>query len=338
MQRCLELAKNGQGSTHPNPMVGSVILENGEIIGEGWHKKPGTSHAEVVAIESVKDKSRLKSATIYVNLEPCAHFGKTPPCALRIIQEGIPHVVIGTKDPHEVVGGKGIQLLKEAGIKVEEGFLTKACEHLNRAFFTFHRKQRPYITLKWAQSADGFIAPLNETRRPDQPHWITGAKTKQRVHKIRSEVDGILVGGNTIVMDNPSLTNRFWSGVDPIRIVWTKHPLDGQYEVMKDGKTTWIVGPNASEYGYETPIEAWNAKSVIEIIAGLYKRGVVHLLVEGGTKTLMAFIQDDLWDEAFMLTGSVQFQNGIPAPTLTNAIAKDRFKVENDDWQRFEHV
>lgn len=338
MQRCIELAQLGQGYTHPNPMVGSVIVESGEIIGEGWHRKAGTPHAEVHAIDSVQDKSRLANATIYVSLEPCAHHGKTPPCANRIVQEGIPHVVVGTLDPHSVVSGKGVEILEKAGVSVVVGVLENECQALNRAFFTFHNEKRPFVTLKWARSADGYLAPSPEARESGIPAWITGSRSKQMVHKLRASVDGILVGGRTVVDDNPSLTTRLWPGTDPQRIVWTSRPIDSQATIMSDGLPTWVIGPNASDYGYSAPIEAWNALSAVELLHQLYERGIMHLLIEGGAKTIEKFTKDELWDEAYILTGTTVFGSGTPSPDLHHAKIIDSHWVEDDLWQRFVHV
>ena len=210
IRRCIELAKNGLGTTHPNPLVGSIIVYKDEIIGEGWHKKAGEPHAEVIAINSVKDKSLLPKATIYVSLEPCSHFGKTPPCCDLIIANIIPNVVIGTMDPFAKVAGNGIKKLVEAGKNVIVGILEDECNELNKRFFTFHNKKRPYIILKWAESLDGFIAPLTKVKK--EPVWITNDYSRQLVHKWRSEEQAILVGTNTIIDDNPSLTTRDWTG------------------------------------------------------------------------------------------------------------------------------
>lgn len=338
MQRCIELALLGLGRTNPNPMVGAVIVENGEIIGEGWHRKAGEPHAEVNAIESVSDKSRLKNATIYVSLEPCAHYGKTPPCALRILEEGISKVVVGTRDPHKAVSGKGIDMMREKGIEVMVGILEKECQDLNKAFFTFHKENRPYVVLKWAQSTEGYIAPLPSMRVENEPAWITGSKTKQLVHRMRAQADAILVGGKTVVTDNPSLTTRLWDGKDPLRIVWTDRPIDQRNDVMSDGGKTWVIGPNASEYGYKLPIESWDVHSTSELLFELFEKGVMSLMVEGGPQTLEKFIANDLWDEAYVLTGKRSFNNGLPAPKLTNANFKEMYVVDDDIWLRFEHL
>lgn len=335
MRRCLELASLGRGRTFPNPMVGSVIVHDNVIIGEGWHHKAGKPHAEVNAIESVRDKSLLKHSTLYVSLEPCSHFGKTPPCALRIIEEEIPKVVVATTDPHSAVAGKGIQMLRDKGIDVTVGILEKEAQELNVVFFTNHLHKRPYVTLKMAVSSDGFIAPDPAERNPNEPAWITGYRSKQKVHKLRSEVDAILVGGKTIVMDNPSLTTRLWPGNDPQRVVWTNRPIDSRNIVMRDGKPTWIVGPNAKDYGYPSPIEAWNTHSAMELLQSLYQRGICHLLVEGGAATIQRFLEDEVWDEAFILKGKVAFGSGTHAPVLNPFQFIEESQVDQDLWQRF---
>lgn len=338
MQRCLELAALGRGKTHPNPMVGSVIVHNDKIIGEGWHHKAGEPHAEVNAITSVKNRELLKESTIYVSLEPCAHYGKTPPCSLRIIEEEIPRVVVATVDPHSAVAGKGIQMLEERGIDVQVGVLQDEARRLNAPFFTFHKEMRPYVTLKMAVSSDGFIAPDSEMRSANEPAWITGYRSKQRVHKLRSEVDAILVGGKTIVMDNPSLTTRLWPGKNPQRIIWTNRPIDQRNIVMNDGKPTWVVGPNASQYGYEHPVQSWDTHSAMELCHDLFEKQITHLLVEGGASTIDKFLEDEVWDEAYVLTGKVAFETGTKAPELKSARLIEEFEIENDIWQRFERV
>lgn len=319
-------------------MVGSVVVCEGKIIGEGWHHKAGEPHAEVNAIESVQDKSKLVNSTIYVNLEPCSHYGRTPPCALRIIEEGIPNVVVGCVDPHSAVAGKGIEMLREKGIQVEVGVLLDKCEEINRPFFTYHRAKRPFVTLKMAVSNDGYIAPDPDQRTPDQPAWITGLPSKQKVHKLRSEVDAILVGGKSVIMDNPSLTTRLWAGKNPQRIIWTNRPIDHKHTVMNDGESTWIVGPSASMYGYESPIESWDVHTVSELLFELYERNIVHLLVEGGAKTLAKFIESENWDQAYILRGKVRFESGTPAPALKSASLMSEQTVGEDLWQRFERL
>ena len=229
MLRCLQLAKNGLGSTYPNPMVGSVIVYEDRIIGEGWHQQAGQPHAEVNAVNSVNDQSLLDKATIYVSLEPCSHFGKTPPCSDLIIAKGIKKVVIGTVDPFAEVAGRGIKKLIDAGCEVLVGVLEQECQQLNKRFFTFHQKKRPYIILKWAESLDGFIAPEAKSRSSREPVWITNSYSKQLVHKWRAEEQSILVGTKTVEADNPSLTTRDWSGKSPTRIV-----LDRELKISEE--------------------------------------------------------------------------------------------------------
>ncbi|MDP4185415.1 MAG: bifunctional diaminohydroxyphosphoribosylaminopyrimidine deaminase/5-amino-6-(5-phosphoribosylamino)uracil reductase RibD, partial [Bacteroidota bacterium] len=219
MHRCLDLARLGAGVTAPNPMVGSVIVHEGKIIGEGFHQRFGEAHAEVNAINSVKDEDLLQKSTLYVNLEPCAHYGKTPPCAKLIIEKKIPRVIIGTVDPFAKVSGRGIQMLREAGIDVTVGVLSEECNQLNRRFFTFYQKKRPYIILKWAQTLDGYIDILREPESYGHPVWITNYLSKVSVHRLRTEETAIMIGTNTAEKDNPSLTAREWTGDSPMRIV-----------------------------------------------------------------------------------------------------------------------
>jgi diaminohydroxyphosphoribosylaminopyrimidine deaminase/5-amino-6-(5-phosphoribosylamino)uracil reductase len=239
IKRCLELAKNGLGTTYPNPMVGSVIVYNNKIIGEGWHKKAGEAHAEVNAINSVKDKSLLSKSTIYVSLEPCSHFGKTPPCCDLIIQNNIPNVVVGTIDSFAKVSGNGIKKLSEAGKNVTVGILEEECKALNKRFFTYHEKKRPYIILKWAETQDGFIAPLSKEKK--EPVWITNEFSRQLVHKWRSEEQAILVGTKTVLDDNPKLDVRDWTGTNPTRIILDRFGKISNKFHVKDESTKTIA-------------------------------------------------------------------------------------------------
>jgi len=239
ISRCIALAKNGLGTTYPNPMVGSVIVYDGKIIGEGWHKKAGEPHAEVNAINSVQDKSLLKKATIYVSLEPCSHFGKTPPCCDLIIKNKIPNVVIGTVDPNIKVAGNGIKKLIEAGIHVTIGVLEDECNELNKRFFTFHQKKRPYIILKWSESQDGYIAPLEKSEK--KPVWITNIYSRQLVHKWRTEEQAILVGTQTVIDDNPKLNARDWEGNDPVRLVLDQNNRIPEENAVFDNQIRTIV-------------------------------------------------------------------------------------------------
>ncbi|MEM7186923.1 MAG: bifunctional diaminohydroxyphosphoribosylaminopyrimidine deaminase/5-amino-6-(5-phosphoribosylamino)uracil reductase RibD [Bacteroidota bacterium] len=317
MLRCIELAKNGLGTTYPNPLVGSVLVVDSKIIGEGWHQKAGGPHAEVNAIASVRDEQLLRKATIYVNLEPCSHVGRTPPCANLIIDKGIRKVVIGTTDPHHKVAGKGIQRLRAAGCEVTVGVLENQCLDLNKRFFTFHQKQRPFIILKWAQTADGLIAP--EERNEQAPVWITNSYSKQRVHKLRSEEQAILVGTNTALMDNPQLTNRLWQGGSPLRVVLDRSLKIPSSAQLLDGNTPTLLfteqtPPEESEADYE--VFNSTRRTPNQICDALYRRGVQSLIVEGGSKTLQMFIDSGLWDEAQVYQGSVTFEKGVAAPLL----------------------
>ncbi len=318
IRRCIELAKNGLGTTYPNPMVGSVIVCDGKIIGEGWHKKSGEPHAEVNAVNSVKDKSLLKKSTIYVSLEPCSHFGKTPPCCDLIIENKIPNVVIGTVDPNIKVAGKGIKKLIEAGTNVTVGILEKECYELNKRFFTFHEKKRPYIILKWAESQDGFIAPL--TKSSQKPVWITNEFSRQLVHKWRSEEQAILVGTQTVIDDNPKLDVRDWTGNNPVRIV-----LDQNNRIPKDSnifnnQAKTIVFSNSTA---SNPKESSNFEGIDfgqniaqQIMQTLHKHQIQSVIIEGGRQTLQTFIDENLWDEARIFVGNKRFENGTKAPII----------------------
>ena len=318
IRRCIELAQNGLGTTYPNPMVGSVIVYEGKIIGEGWHKKSGEPHAEVNAVNSVKDKSLLKKSTIYVSLEPCSHFGKTPPCCNLIIENEIPNVVIGTVDPNIKVAGNGIKKLMEAGINVTVGILETECNGLNKRFFKFHEKKRPYIILKWAESQDGFIAPL--TKSEQKPVWITNEFSRQLVHKWRSEEQAILVGTNTVIDDNPKLDVRDWSGNNPVRIV-----LDQNNRIPKDSnifdnqvKTIVFSSSNALINKENSNFEVIDFGQNItkQIIDTLYKHQIQSVIIEGGRQTLQTFIDENLWDEARLFIGNNPFENGTKAPII----------------------
>ncbi|GAA4062994.1 bifunctional diaminohydroxyphosphoribosylaminopyrimidine deaminase/5-amino-6-(5-phosphoribosylamino)uracil reductase RibD [Flavobacterium cheonanense] len=324
IKRCIELAKNGLGTTYPNPLVGSVIVYNNEIIGEGWHRKSGEPHAEVNAINSVKDKSLLSKSTIYVSLEPCSHFGKTPPCCDLIIANKIPNVVIGTIDPFAKVSGTGIKKLIEAGKNVTVGILEDECNELNKRFFTFHNKKRPYIILKWAESEDGFIAPLSKEKK--EPVWITNEFSRQLVHKWRSEEQAILVGTNTVIEDNPSLTTRDWSGNHPIRIV-----LDQNNRISKEShifdnqvKSITITKENIN----------FNNNIALGITDFLFNEGIQSVIIEGGRQTLQTFIDANIWDEARVFSGEIYFKSGTKAPTISGENSKKE-KILNDELLTF---
>ena len=319
IKRSLEIAQRGIGSTRPNPSVGAVIVVDGQIIGEGFTSPYGGNHAEVNAIESVEDKELLKNATIYVTLEPCSHFGKTPPCSNLIIRSGIKKVVIGCVDSNSLVSGKGIERLIGSGIEVIVGVLEEECKYHHRRFFTFHTKERPYILLKWAESQDGFLAPLK--RNEQAPVWITNEISRQLVHQWRSQEHAILVGTNTVLEDNPKLTIRNWEGENPVRIV-----IDRELKISKNlnvydqsVKTIFIYSHelmNQVEDRREIVFEKANFYQplAIQICDILYKHKIQSLIVEGGAKTLQTFIDENLWDEARIFTGAVIFSEGVKRP------------------------
>ncbi len=320
IKRCIELAQNAKGYTSPNPMVGSVIVHNEQIIGEGWHHAPGQPHAEVNAINSVVEKSKLEESTIYVSLEPCAHFGRTPPCSDLIIENMIPKVVIGCRDPFEQVNGRGIEKLKAAGIEVIEGILENECLDLNKAFFTFHTKKRPYIILKWAQTGDGFM-DISRKENEKGIKWITQPETKTLVHQWRAEVDAILAGKYTVLNDNPSLTVREVGGKNPLRLVLdSKGEITPDYSIFnEEAQTVVFVDRNInSTNSNHYPIDYSNSP-LEQVMDYCYQNQIQSVLVEGGAHTLQSFIDEGLWDEARVLTGVGTFENGLQAPGLNFA-------------------
>jgi len=329
MRRCIQLAGNGLGTTYPNPMVGSVIVHNDRIIGEGWHRKAGEPHAEVRAVQSVTDVSLLKEATIYVSLEPCSHFGRTPPCCDLILAHDIPNIVVGTTDTFSKVAGDGIRRLQEAGRNVIVGILEAECRNLNRRFFTFHEQKRPYVILKWAQSSDGFLAPGQRNTR--HPVWISGAATRQLVHKWRTEEAAILVGTQTVIDDNPQLDARFWKGASPLRFVLDRNGrLPHDSAVFKDGNPTVVF---TTERKSDDPYVHYErisfADPVKEILEAAYRMDVQSIIIEGGKKTLQSFIDAGLWDEARVITGNIKIIDGLSAPHLALQ-PKEQFRLEND--------
>ena len=312
MIRCLELAEKGRGRVSPNPMVGAVVVHDGKIIGEGYHRNYGGPHAEVHAIESVKEKHLLPKATIYVNLEPCAHFGKTPPCSLLIREAGIRRIVIGCRDSYKEVDGKGIQMLKDAGREVITGVLEKESRALNVRFFTFHEKKRPYVILKWAVTKDGYIDKIRSDNSEPAP-WITNSLCRIWVHRQRAQEDAVLIGTQTARNDNPGLTVRNWSGNNPIRVVTDRRGiLPANLQIFDNKAKTLILGsgnkPNACTISYENE----NAEEISNL---LYQENIHSVIVEGGSRLLQNFIDNDLWDEAWCFTGNITFGNGIKGPT-----------------------
>lgn len=312
ISRCIEIAKNGLGTTAPNPMVGCVIVHNDIIIGEGYTSPYGSAHAEVNAINSVKNKSLLKEATLYVTLEPCSHYGKTPPCSNLIIEHQIPNVIIGCQDDNEKVAGKGISKLKDSGCNVIVGVLEEECKQHHKRFFTFHNKKRPFIILKWAESADGFIAPLSKNHQ--KPVWISNTYSRQLAHKWRAKEQAILVGFNTVLEDNPSLTSRDWTGKHPIRIVLDKNEaLPKNLNVFDNKAETIIIKETSAEL----------------ICNKLYKLDINSVIIEGGSKTLQLFIDASLWDEARVYVGKNTFAKGLNAPLFKGQMISEG-KISDD--------
>ncbi|MBP7506546.1 MAG: bifunctional diaminohydroxyphosphoribosylaminopyrimidine deaminase/5-amino-6-(5-phosphoribosylamino)uracil reductase RibD [Prolixibacteraceae bacterium] len=316
MHRCLELAKAGEGRTAPNPMVGCVIVYEGRIIGEGYHTRCGMPHAEVNAINSVKDKELLKKSTLYVNLEPCSHYGKTPPCSDLIVSYSIPEVIIGTIDPFSLVAGRGIEKLKTAGCNVETSMLEKECRELNRRFFTFHEKKRPYIILKWAQTSDGFIDTNRKASKNKQPKWITNEIARVAVHKQRATEQAIFIGTETAIADNPSLTLRDWYGNQPVRIIPDLHGrLPINLSIFDGSCPTVIITSQNKKKDYPNSMVITCGDNLLTTLTEfLYKNEIQSLIVEGGAKTLTGFINEGLWDEAHIYTGEIKFQEGVKAP------------------------
>jgi diaminohydroxyphosphoribosylaminopyrimidine deaminase / 5-amino-6-(5-phosphoribosylamino)uracil reductase len=331
--RCLELARLGAGTVAPNPMVGCVIVCGGKIIGEGFHQKYGEAHAEVNAVNSVSQPELLKESTLYVSLEPCAHHGLTPPCSDLIVEKQIPQVVIGTVDPFSEVAGKGIEKLRKSGIKVEVGILENECRELNKRFFTFHEKKRPYIILKWAQTPDGFIDIDRSRENFGEPTWITGDLALRLVHKIRSEEGAILVGTNTAEKDNPSLTVRHWAGKNPLRAVVDRNLRLSKNLNLFDGSLKTLVFNSVKEE--EADATVWvkinfRENSIPALLNELHRRKVLSVIVEGGKQLLESFISAGLWDEAHVFTGNKFFYSGIRAPEFTGTLTAS--EQLDTDW------
>ncbi|KXH80477.1 bifunctional diaminohydroxyphosphoribosylaminopyrimidine deaminase/5-amino-6-(5-phosphoribosylamino)uracil reductase RibD [Chryseobacterium kwangjuense] len=313
IKRCIELAQKALGKTYPNPLVGSVIVHNGKIIGEGYHHKAGENHAEINAINSVDDKNLIPESTIYVSLEPCAHYGKTPPCALKIKELGFKKVVIGAMDSHDKVNGKGKKIIQDAGIEAVSGILEKECIELNKRFFTYHEKKRPYIILKWAESGDGFLD------KDFRPTAISNSLVNQFVHQLRADEHAILVGTQTALNDNPSLTVRHAEGINPVRILIDFDlKVPGSSKIYNDEAPTLII--NTQKEGAEKNIKFIKAgkENFLQNLMGvLYKEQIQSVIIEGGSYTLQQFINDGLWDEAVIIRNeALKLENGTPAPNL----------------------
>ena len=320
MRRCLELAGKAEGRTYPNPLVGSVIVLDDVIIGEGYHLRAGEAHAEVIAINSVANKETLKSATLYVNLEPCCHHGRTPPCTDMILSYGIKRVVNGTNDTSEKINGGGISFLRDAGCEVVTGVLEEDCRWLNRRFFSFIEKRRPYIILKWAQSADGYIDTSREKDPGQKPAWITGKPERVLVHRWRAAEQAILAGAGTIRADNPRLNVRYWTGNNPLRII-----LSSSGSISKDSALFKTNGINiVFTHNEEADLPDaekvklnGNSNPAFQIVEHLYNTGIQSLIIEGGASVIELFISTGLWDEARIFTGMDNFKCGVKAPVIT---------------------
>ncbi|HAR19469.1 MAG TPA: bifunctional diaminohydroxyphosphoribosylaminopyrimidine deaminase/5-amino-6-(5-phosphoribosylamino)uracil reductase RibD [Cytophagales bacterium] len=332
MQRALQLASLGLGSASPNPMVGAVLVHDANIIGEGWHKKYGGPHAEVEAIRNVNESHLIEKSTLYVTLEPCSHHGKTPPCADLIIKNKIKRVVVAMLDPNPLVAGKGIAKLKNAGLEVEVGLLESEAQQLNKRFVTFHEKKRPYVLLKWAQTADGFIAPSLEADPKDKQ--ISNTLSQQLVHKWRAEEEAIMVGANTFLHDRPQLNVRYWAThKQPVKIVF-----DAKGNIVSNYPSDQFQGWYVFNFEKEDSLQYFKLnrdEAVLEqIMARLYQKGIGSVLVEGGTGLLNQFLEANLWDEARVGISPKVFAKGIEAPVL-RLPAHEQFFLKEDHWQIF---
>ncbi len=340
MKRCLELAQKGLPSAMPNPSVGAVLVCENRIIGEGYTSPFGGSHGEVNCINSVVNKELISKSTLYVSLEPCSHTGKTPPCADLIVKNNIPKVVIGCVDTFSEVAGKGIARLRENGIEVEVGILENECRELNKRFFAFNEKNRPYIYLKWAQTQDGFIAPSKDYH--NQERWISGAQTNQFTHRMRANEMAILVGKNTVLTDNPSLTTRNYPGDNPVRIVIDKNletwESPQSFNIYNLDSETLLI--NDSETFKENKVEGvaldFSGNVLSQLMEVLVKKNIQSLIVEGGSRTLQSFIDLDLWDEAMVISGKKEFGKGVQAP-IFDGHKTEHFLLETDEVKRYKN-
>lgn len=319
IKRCIELAQKALGNTYPNPLVGSVIVHNGEIIGEGYHHKAGENHAEINAINSVRNKDLIPESTIYVSLEPCAHYGKTPPCALKIKELGFKKVVIGAMDSHDKVNGKGKKIIQDAGIEAVSGILEKECIELNKRFFTYHEKKRPYIILKWAESGDGFLD------KDFKPTAVSNTLVNQFVHQLRADEHAILVGTQTALHDNPSLTVRNAEGVNPVRILIDFDlKIPAHFNIYNNEARTLVLNSTKeSTEGHIQFIKINKDNFLPELMEALYKEQIQSVIIEGGRFTLQQFINADLWDEAIVIKNeNLKLENGTKAPEFNHSNAK----------------
>ena len=332
IKRCIELASKEIGNTYPNPLVGCVIVHENKIIGEGSHKAYGDEHAEVNAINSVNDKNLLAKSTLYVNLEPCNHYGKTPPCSDLILKYKIKNVVIGSIDPNKTVKGGGIEKLESNGCNVTYGILKNECDYLNKRFFTYHKQKRPYVILKWAESNDGFISPIKSKR---EVYWISGEKSKKLSHKWRSEEHSILVGVQTIIDDNSTLTTRLVDGKNPIRIVLDPNcriPINSNV-FSKDSKT--IVLSKTENNSIEKNIKIVNYDKMEFILRSLYDLKIQSVIIEGGTKTIKNFLDSDTWDSIRIFKSNKNLKDGIKSPEIDISIFQ-KTKIGDDTLYEIE--
>ncbi len=334
MHRCLDLAALGLGKTYPNPMVGAVIVHQSKIIGEGWHQKAGEAHAEVHAVQSVKDVTLLINSTLYVSLEPCAHEGKTPPCVDLILKHKIPNVVVGCLDPFSKVSGKSIQKMKEAGVNVILGMLEEECLATNKRFISLYVHKRPYIILKWAECLEGFIAPNDQAK--GEPVWLISRESKILVHKWRTEESSILIGRKTADVDNPALTARLWKGKNPLRIVIDKDlKLEKNLQVFDEKVETLVFTQKSNaDYGTMKYIQLPFEKPLNEIMKVLYQSNISSIIIEGGRETLQGFIDQELWDEARVFVANKKLKNGIMAPILKGKLLTEE-KISSDTLKTF---
>ncbi|WP_420155400.1 bifunctional diaminohydroxyphosphoribosylaminopyrimidine deaminase/5-amino-6-(5-phosphoribosylamino)uracil reductase RibD [Siphonobacter sp.] len=325
MQRALELAQLGQGTVAPNPMVGCVIVHENRIIGEGWHRQYGQAHAEVNALNAVAERDLLPEATVYVTLEPCSHYGKTPPCADRLVSEGVRRVVICNDDPNPLVAGRGIRKLQEAGIEVETGVLAAQGRRINRRFFTYFEKNRPFLILKWAETADGYLAG-----REGQPLQISNAVSRRLLHKWRTEEDAFLVGTRTLQADNPHLNARLWPGRNPVRIGLDRAlSLPDTYHFLDDSQVTLVYNQRETRQTERTQWVVPDSWDLPNLMQDLRQRSIQSVVIEGGPTLLQSFIEQNLWDEIRIFRSSVRLGSGLAAPDFCGTLLqKDRLLTD----------
>ena len=338
MERAIELASLARGNTSPNPLVGAVIVARNRIIGEGYHARAGEAHAEVAAINSVREKDLLKEACMYVNLEPCSHYGRTPPCALRIKEEGIARVVIACTDPSTKVNGRGIEIIRSTGADVETGLLEEEGRELNKRFFSYHEKKRPYIILKWAQSFDGYLDRVRTLDSKRAPNWITGQEEKILVHKWRSEEDAILIGDKTACNDDPGLDVRLWGGKSPRRFLLSERTeLPADLKIFRGEPPTVIftVAGSHTEGRSDYQVIPAREKALEQVMKYMYDKEMQSVLIEGGNSVLSQFIDAGLWDEARIFKGQVIFSAGLRAPLLKgDLVDSEEYKSSRLEYWR----